>query len=580
MRVLEGVPHSRIEREKLMKFALSPQHVEMLSRRRLPGEEDDPPVAPIVLTNLLPPPLGVDLSSKDSAWRLAHWGVRSEPATAIIERTPDDSQGMLEYLFTTAWAPPLAWVQHLSGVFPTLGIALHYAEPGNQVFGSSIFRANERIQDVDYSTSPAASNAFTSHHFGWTADPDFDDEKGILEQKDNLFDTAEPFPGVTDELLERIANASADDDLRKLRDHLEALGLTTAGANVLIARYASHLSDKLLGEILEHPFATDALFLRQSLPKHIATTAARMVLETLVRQEVPECPVLPQDILHSILPPEYQVIISALSEASFRNGLFRNNEAMVAYHDWIRRIDAWRRLLARCLEAHNLQLSRDDYEAAFRRIQGLDPEKEADSVLRNALIESLVLSPSTPEHILEAIRPVEMSALADRIAQHRNITPRLAVKLWELPLGLLAQAHAASHPLLAGDPAVVRAMLEIRASARGLPEEPHLHPYALTLLAVNAPVSELPTILEALASKYTLAKEPETVIGALETLPPDRFALVPRSIWTKLLQHEDREIRQKAMILLGAPTTTQSSPETTIQSDPAPALSRDRVNHV
>lgn len=66
-------------------------------------------------------------------WNIANWGTKWDIYDEAI--TPEEMgwhEGVerITFGFDTAWSPPIAWLEKVAPLFPTLHFKLHYEEPG------------------------------------------------------------------------------------------------------------------------------------------------------------------------------------------------------------------------------------------------------------------------------------------------------------------------------------------------------------------------------------------------------------------------------------------------------------------
>jgi Api92-like protein with ferredoxin domain len=64
-------------------------------------------------------------------WVIAHWGTTWDVEASLVF----EDEGCLEYVFDSAWAPPLAWLEYAFQTFPCLRFRLKYDEPGQGFMG-------------------------------------------------------------------------------------------------------------------------------------------------------------------------------------------------------------------------------------------------------------------------------------------------------------------------------------------------------------------------------------------------------------------------------------------------------------
>lgn len=486
----------------LREYAISPTHADLLPDTDIPAFR---------LEGIMPVPSEVRCANPkaQNEWRKTHWGtpmeaVSDSESVKIVARK-------LSIKFYSSDAPPLPWVRFLSSIFPSVGVALHYATPFSNNFRSVTFRGGKKIQDRDYGATDMR-DLFMFEHFGWAPDLNSDRTK-----RHELIDFEMPVEDVTNGTIAEIRKCRSVVQFRQMRAHLRSLGLSKAGACVLIARYGRRIPEVILDELLEYSAAAVALSLRASAPRPLAIAAARQAFRRLLAE-----PLLEQN-----------------EEVAKEED--RPNE------EWYQKILALRRLVATPIEVHGLRLSRIDTERAYRRYRDLDSASACESPIKHSLAEILARSRSTSSHILDVLCPTEPSYLADILVSHPNISLRTCAKLLEQPLGLFAQMSLVRNSRLVRDPNIVRAMIR-RSRWWGHDSDgvtPEIHPYTLCAIAACAPIGELAALFDALADDLSLC------CILIESLPPERRAVVPKQVWLTLLQSEQREIRQRVLVLLG-----------------------------
>jgi hypothetical protein len=99
--------------------------------------DDDSPIAFIM--NYIPMPDGTE---NWYDWSLEHWGCKwGDCHTQIVE----DDEDSIVLTFYTAWTPPEAAIQTISGMFPELVFTLTYDEPGMCFLGTCVFRNGKLV---------------------------------------------------------------------------------------------------------------------------------------------------------------------------------------------------------------------------------------------------------------------------------------------------------------------------------------------------------------------------------------------------------------------------------------------------
>lgn len=110
-----------------------------------PGEDQ-----PFYLEAFYPTPVDAESQATyTSSWHTVHWGTKwdvsfskplvgskSEVGFFLEER-------MALYRFDTAWAPPLAWLEHVCREWRELSFSLQYGEPGMDFGGKVLFAKGE-----------------------------------------------------------------------------------------------------------------------------------------------------------------------------------------------------------------------------------------------------------------------------------------------------------------------------------------------------------------------------------------------------------------------------------------------------
>lgn len=74
-------------------------------------------------------------------WRRKHWGTKWNAMWPTREGEPDD--GSVTYQFSTAWAPPDAWLHRVAAAHPQLTFQHEYVEEMAQFAGRGILVAGQ-----------------------------------------------------------------------------------------------------------------------------------------------------------------------------------------------------------------------------------------------------------------------------------------------------------------------------------------------------------------------------------------------------------------------------------------------------
>lgn len=564
--LLEGPVLNKEHEEVLRDWALAPKHEEMLSRSYPTAR-----LLPLHFERLMPVPFEIP-DTDVHTWCRAHWGVRHEPLH--IQATADPSGERIEYRFQTPERPPLRWVEQLSSIFPTLGIALHCAAISNLILNPSPVHACEsfycrdgvRVGMTPYMDREVRA-AFLQSFFGITLSGTH--TTASIDRDTDLLDAPAPVEGITADLIREVVFADSVTTFRNLHARLRRLGLSNAGAYALLARHGREIPEEILEEILNRPNATMALTLRpnDSVSEPFALRAVTKVARRLIEVQFPEDSQDSWNQAHPLvargspvsssldpLGPPVSVHETAESDTEFR---------------LVWQLYAWRQLLANYFRKHRVALPRLEQEQLISRLEVLQPTQQGPQFLRNALIETLVLSPSTPTHVLREICPPDASGIINDIAAHSNIDPVFCAQLWrDHELSVFAQASVARNPRLVQNSTLIRTILDQQVKIGPPPPAgPFSHPFAIALLMANAPSSEIPAAFE------KLAKYPKLVLDLLEILPQERTSLMPRHIWVQLLQSPDREIRERALLCLNT-IATDSPSRSARNHDPTTTLSQ------
>lgn len=77
-------------------------------------------------------------------WRIENWGTKWDITESFIE--VDDPTELL-FVFDSAWAPPVAWLEKIASKFPELRFGISYEEPGIDFCGYYIFENGEVVEN-------------------------------------------------------------------------------------------------------------------------------------------------------------------------------------------------------------------------------------------------------------------------------------------------------------------------------------------------------------------------------------------------------------------------------------------------
>lgn len=520
----------------------------------VPQDAGDPS-CPLVFDRLLPiPPEHIPDRARD--WCRTHWGTESCPDREGILAIPRMSLDIMEYIFRTENRAPVEWVRYFSAMFPSFGIALHSHAPSPKDFRSWTFREGRILRETKYDNSKLR-RLFLIRHFGGMRPSTYVSQSGSDDH--DLFDFEQPLGQIGRETIDLLVRISTPEILSELQERLRSKGLTAEGAYTLIARYVKEIPDEILNEILKYPVATHAFALRQSISYDLANLAVRSALRHLLDERIPDLPLFFENALtDSAIPsPTGHDATSSQMAPEKRVEAPQAMEMSEVHRSWAERIYALRQVLSRCIRFHGLRLCETECEALVQRVRSLDPQKEFDRLVRNALIEVLARSSSTPEHVLKEICPKEMSGIVDLIATHPNISTPYCAELCKFPLGVLAQATIALGCHVTKDPAVIRNLLTPEngsSSAYHLP----LHPFVFWAIVLRAPTSELGFVWETLANSDAITAHPGIVLSMLETLPVRCLIHAPQRLWAQLLCAEDRDLRERTLRLISSVSNLQS----------------------
>ena len=120
------------EIKKFMKdFQTSPQKV--IDLYKADGEKVP---SGFLLANLYPrEPINVE---HWGAWCREHWGTKWDIKSGSVDS--NYYNGCFNITFSTAWNPPIGWLEYVSKQYPNLKFVIDYNEPGNLIKGLDEFR--------------------------------------------------------------------------------------------------------------------------------------------------------------------------------------------------------------------------------------------------------------------------------------------------------------------------------------------------------------------------------------------------------------------------------------------------------
>lgn len=131
---------------------------------KLSNSEDPTPL--LSFDSLLPMPA----HEKDNwyDWRIDNWGTKwdiTEDDKGVYPT--DETEEYLEYTFSTAWSPPVEFIETISRDFPGLTFQLTYAESG-VCFAGSLEVTDSAITNQEEVTTMEEVNAIAEDFFGVT----------------------------------------------------------------------------------------------------------------------------------------------------------------------------------------------------------------------------------------------------------------------------------------------------------------------------------------------------------------------------------------------------------------------------
>ena len=121
-------------------------------------------------------------------WNNAKWGTKWGDCETFLSGDPKD--GSIEFIFNSAWAPPIEGIAHITTLFPNLSFALSYIEEGMDFYGLTTFD-----EDGDYfDNCLSVTDIEGVKEIDWDSD-DYEDtieqnEDAILRARDRLLEEA------------------------------------------------------------------------------------------------------------------------------------------------------------------------------------------------------------------------------------------------------------------------------------------------------------------------------------------------------------------------------------------------------
>jgi len=145
-----------------------------------PEEQGDNPQEEVeqffTFNSMVPVPdyvLQAGYSEAGYEWQSSHWGTKwdvGKDEVVIVEE--DDTH--ITYHFSTAWSPPLPWVEKVSLFFPSLTFELQYLEEGMFFAGYHIFEQGSLREEEVIQEDHARFRWFLGEKFEY--DDDYIDE--------------------------------------------------------------------------------------------------------------------------------------------------------------------------------------------------------------------------------------------------------------------------------------------------------------------------------------------------------------------------------------------------------------------
>lgn len=85
-------------------------------------------------------------------WCNNFWGTKWDACNCIATMPDFNAPNRMMFVFDTAWAPPLTWLETVAAIFPNLWIKLRYDEPGIGFRGVACGRGEiiDECEDYEY----------------------------------------------------------------------------------------------------------------------------------------------------------------------------------------------------------------------------------------------------------------------------------------------------------------------------------------------------------------------------------------------------------------------------------------------
>ena len=81
------------------------------------------------------------------SWCVSHWGTKWDIDGEMVSVGKDDNE--YTYHFSTAWSPPVAWVEKVAKDWTDLSFELRYEEGGVGFAGYVLFEDGELVENVE-----------------------------------------------------------------------------------------------------------------------------------------------------------------------------------------------------------------------------------------------------------------------------------------------------------------------------------------------------------------------------------------------------------------------------------------------
>lgn len=489
--------------------------------------KDAPPLKtqpdPVTFHTLLPPP--PDLREQDLVnWQQGAWGTKWEPGEDAREM---GEPGRLVYQFSTAWGPPDRWVRMLAEAYPALGIALHSTEPGVGLCVTEIYQAGTLAQELDYAAAGNRAEWLDSI-FGYS-----DDDEEPKEDLPNvsIVEEAEPVPGIQESDFLLLSEARDAEAVARVEVRWQERNVPEHVRLTLLADHAPHFSNDMLSRILASPGAARRLILRERWPSAVAPAIARWASE-LLRAPMPRRPSLPIDNSLEALGEHGAAIASMIQESLAKH---RMVPGLAEYQQAGDRLDLARQGLERV--------------AGERAASWGEPWVQELAVLLNAPEKNVRTAAGsffahlrdTPAGVLKRIEanlPTDRTKLGDLLLLHPQAPMRLRRRrIAQATTGGLLRLLA--RPRLRRTPSLRRAILDME----------DVHPGVLCDLAGDAEPEEFGRIIERVVFR------PRFALMALERAGASQREAVSPAVWARLLETPDRELRQRALLVVRQPAT-------------------------